>query len=99
LRIINLSKINICEYQSSAFLHQIGTTASILKPIHNVKEEPNAPYHRPKAVNCCLHLWKNALKDRKGHANACHSVNRAGGAYRDRTDDLKLAKLPLSQLS
>jgi hypothetical protein len=24
---------------------------------------------------------------------------QAGGAYRDRTDDLKLAKLPLSQLS
>ena len=24
---------------------------------------------------------------------------RDGGAYRDRTDDLKLAKLPLSQLS
>jgi hypothetical protein len=26
------------------------------KPIHNVKEEPDAPY-RPKP-NSCLHLWK-----------------------------------------
>jgi hypothetical protein len=41
---------------------------------------------------------------RRGHtetrlsARARH-VNQAGGAGRDRTDDLKLAKLPLSQLS
>ena len=31
--------------------------------------------------------------------NDPHSTPRFGGAGRDRTDDLKLAKLPLSQLS
>jgi hypothetical protein len=30
---------------------------------------------------------------------ACAMGNKIGGASRDRTDDLKLAKLPLSQLS
>ena len=30
---------------------------------------------------------------------ALHGLRAAGGAYRDRTDDLKLAKLALSQLS
>jgi hypothetical protein len=39
------------------------------------------------------------------HAEACEDLVfipgklKAGGAYRDRTDDLKLAKLALSQLS
>ena len=33
------------------------STASILKPIHNVKEGANPPY-QPK-LNSCLHLWKN----------------------------------------
>ena len=35
------------------------------------------------------------------YARPCpaRSVREAGGAYRDRTDDLKLAKLALSQLS
>ena len=45
----------------------------------------------------------NALQIRVGKANAklmsSSSEMLAGGAYRDRTDDLMLAKQPLSQLS
>ena len=54
-----------------------------LEPIHNVKERGEPLDPRPEPRNAGLHLWK--LK--------------VGGAYRDRTDDLKLAKLALSQLS
>jgi hypothetical protein len=59
-------------------------TASIKKPIHNVKERRSAPHILPEGRNRFLHLWKTRL---------------VGGAYRDRTDDLMLAKQPLSQLS
>jgi hypothetical protein len=64
-------------------------TASIKKPIHNVKEQAiHGPRHRLRieirAGICCLHLW---------------SIQRLGGAYRDRTDDPLLAKQVLSQLS
>ena len=49
----------------------------------------------------CLHLWKFGRAQRDPHAP--HAPGMAargdGGAYRDRTDDLKLAKLALSQLS
>ena len=43
-----------------------------------------------------LHLWKRRWRDR--HASGM-TARGDGGAYRDRTDDLKLAKLALSQLS
>jgi hypothetical protein len=60
-------------------------TASIKKPIHNVKEARlRAPY----------------MPDVSGKPLLFISGNLAlGGAYRDRTDDLMLAKQPLSQLS
>ena len=63
-----------------------------LEPIHNVKEgfRPNP---RPEPRNSRLHPWKY-LRDRLAAFAAA-----VGGAYRDRTDDLKLAKLALSQLS
>jgi hypothetical protein len=61
------------------------------KPIHNVKERPMPRIH-PK-VKRCLHSWSmnRALNRRMGQEN--------GGARRDRTDDLMLAKHALSQLS
>ena len=75
-------------------------TASIKKPIHNVKECGQIPRNRPlQAGTVSLHLWstlterlmrKTILKPQRGED---------GGAYRDRTDDLMLAKQPLSQLS
>ena len=40
-----------------------------------------------------------AAKGRTAAAHFCASQTKNGGAGRDRTDDLKLAKLPLSQLS
>jgi hypothetical protein len=40
------------------------TTASIKKPIHNVKEQaihgPRTGYGVIRAGICCLHLWRNA---------------------------------------
>ena len=38
-------------------------------------------------------------RNRKVGASHQNVESGDGGAYRDRTDDLKLAKLPLSQLS
>ena len=55
-----------------------------LEPIHNVKEGEHRPHPRR----------------RTGRENLVFIPGEmAGGAYRDRTDDLKLAKLALSQLS
>ena len=56
-------------------------TASISKPIHNVKERGPKPADRPSRI------WLSSY------------LEFVGGAYRDRTDDLMLAKLALSQLS
>ena len=61
-------------------------TASIKKPIHNVKEARICvPYHQQKLVN--------------RYSSSLEISDALGGAYRDRTDDLMLAKQPLSQLS
>ena len=56
-----------------------------LEPIHNVKEELRSSQIATvkRSRNSFLHPWKTGR----------------GGAYRDRTDDLMLAKQPLSQLS
>jgi hypothetical protein len=56
-------------------------TASIKKPIHNVKDV----------------LAHSSLADQRNCFSS--SLEENGGAYRDRTDDLMLAKQPLSQLS
>ena len=61
-----------------------------LEPIHNVKEGANPPHPPANRRNSDLHLWKFF---------AATSAKAGGGASRDRTDDLKLAKLALSQLS
>ena len=45
-------------------------------------------------------LWKLFSPQENNIARyAAIDTEASGGAYRDRTDDLKLAKLPLSQLS
>ena len=46
-----------------------------------------------------LHLWKRRWRDRHARHAPGLIARGNGGAYRDRTDDLKLAKLALSQLS
>ena len=53
-----------------------------------------------------LHSWKQMARLRQGFggqpsrlASRSGKAAKAGGASRDRTDDLKLAKLALSQLS
>jgi hypothetical protein len=67
-------------------------TASFKISIHNVK------HHRgSKAAGQTGFLILDAIANPRW---LCVQVRRAvGGAYRDRTDDLKLAKLALSQLS
>ena len=61
-----------------------------LEPIYNVKEGRKTPRIRGRGRETGdLHPW-NILAERGA---------KLGGAYRDRTDDLKLAKLALSQLS
>jgi hypothetical protein len=76
-------------------------TASIKKPIHNVKERANpatiAGKAKARPANSCLHTWSYL-----NSAASNHSIPRSGengGAYRDRTDDPLLAKQVLSQLS
>ena len=54
-------------------------------PFTMSKRVATRPISPHEAANCCLHHLENCLK--------------VGGAYRDRTDDLMLAKQPLSQLS
>ncbi len=63
------------------------TTASIKKPIHNVKEQTSfglRNHQSPKALAEYVVFISGV---------------RNGGAYRDRTDDPLLAKQVLSQLS
>ena len=63
------------------------SAASIEKPIHNVKvpmDEAETPSKLHPKMETCVFI---------------PGTTRDGGAYRDRTDDLMLAKQPLSQLS
>jgi hypothetical protein len=86
-----------------------------LEPIHNVKEgqRPHASASR-SSRNSGLHTWRRwglgppslfelrraAFADKSRRlASRSRAAAKAGGARRDRTDDLKLAKLALSQLS
>ena len=61
-----------------------------LEPIHNVKDGGEPPV-RGRSREDLVFMPGNALAARSGDG--------VGGASRDRTDDLKLAKLALSQLS
>ena len=63
-------------------------TASIKKTHSQCQREAKASYPHTRCGNPFLHTWSDATKR-----------SNAGGAYRDRTDDLMLAKQPLSQLS
>ena len=62
-----------------------------LEPIHNVKDGADAPDRGEPRIRF-LHPWKFFVPIRRWRESG-------GGASRDRTDDLKLAKLALSQLS
>ena len=64
-----------------------------LEPIHNVKEGLLRPIFAAEAAK----RFASSLE-----SFCCHYAAKSGsggGASRDRTDDLKLAKLALSQLS
>jgi hypothetical protein len=81
------------------------STASFKKPIHNVKDEPLAICQRSgyrRRNMCDGKLVAYILEDMIcAEAQSVFAPKRveSGGAYRDRTDDLMLAKQPLSQLS
>ena len=85
-----------------------------LEPIHNVKDRqrPSATWPAEAGYGVFIsgvlvaaratsspspRLWRAAFCRRLGLS--AEALAKAGGAYRDRTDDLKLAKLALSQLS
>ena len=85
-----------------------------LEPIHNVKEGANAqstalaravtlvfiPGKMWSSPPSRFALWRAAFAEKlEGLPAIAAEAAKAGGAYRDRTDDLKLAKLALSQLS
>jgi hypothetical protein len=63
------------------------TTASIKKPIHNVKEQTISGLRNRQHPKVPRNMLSSSLEYRNG------------GAYRDRTDDPLLAKQVLSQLS
>ena len=79
--------------------------ASIKKPIHNVKEAGRSRKYRtldrsrPDFVSSSLEYLGADHRGTPQVLIANRSAAKSGGAYRDRTDDLKLAKLALSQLS
>jgi hypothetical protein len=52
-----------------------------------------------RTLNSRCHRSRRRARTRNGEACFLRCESRVGGADRDRTDDLKLAKLPLSQLS
>ena len=52
-----------------------------------------------RLVAITLHLLSQACEHHGVAALCAASLHDVGGAYRDRTDDLMLAKQPLSQLS
>jgi hypothetical protein len=62
-------------------------TASISRTHSQCQRRGRTPLTGRSRIGC-LHLWRRSAPPSRG-----------GGAYRDRTDDLKLAKLALSQLS
>ncbi len=85
-----------------------------LEPIHNVKEGPSPLIRGTRPRKSGLHPWRigrgrgppslfelrRAAFDQKARLPAeAAGAAKAGGASRDRTGDLKLAKLALSQLS
>ena len=66
------------------------------KPIHNVKDaNGQMPRYRCEQRICFLFISGYV---RSAFRQTCRR-GASGGAYRDRTDDLMLAKQPLSQLS
>ena len=78
-----------CNRRSNCFERQ--PRHRFLEPIHNVKDEALGLYRGEPRIR-----FSSSLEIPCRHRAASGS---GGGAYRDRTDDLKLAKLALSQLS
>jgi hypothetical protein len=76
-----------------ATVETVAFTASISKPIHNVKEGANRPLFALLASNAKL------LSSSLEILISATFTKPRGGAYRDRTDDPLLAKQVLSQLS
>ena len=79
---------NICVQHRSDTKPDRVATASIKKTHSQCQREAKASYPHTRCGNPFLHSWSDTTRRSK-----------AGGAYRDRTDDLMLAKQPLSQLS
>ena len=92
--VIKLSQIIILVYDLSTDLHPLSLAAK------RTKTNPMSPRHRLKNPFTMSKRGACASYCRTCPANCClHLWKGDGGAYRDRTDDLMLAKQPLSQLS
>jgi hypothetical protein len=74
-------------------------TASIKKPIHNVKEVQADPATDPCGSEPFRFISGVSVERLATQKPSEPQSGEDGGAYRDRTDDLMLAKQPLSQLS
>jgi hypothetical protein len=74
---------------SALFIHAV--TASISRTHSQCQRRGRCPYRGEPRIRF-LHPWKVLVPLRRWR-------DSGGGASRDRTDDLKLAKLALSQLS
>jgi hypothetical protein len=71
-------------------------TASISRTHSQCQREGRTPQVREANLT---KIWSSYLEKMAGLPAAAALAAGAGGASRDRTDDLKLAKLALSQLS
>jgi hypothetical protein len=80
---------------AEATTNPISPRHRLKKPIHNVKERAKPSYRRRTGEYRFLNPGEILPMLR----SICCSKRKIGGAYRDRTDDLMLAKQPLSQLS
>ncbi len=84
-------KIVCCEQHDYILRCNLVATASISKPIHNVKDGAKCPSSVGVPTKPVIFI--------SGVIAPAAAKAQVGGAYRDRTDDLMLAKQPLSQLS
>ncbi len=75
------------------------TTMRIRSPLHDVRQPASRGSLRPDAIQNRLHGRAISQRDTIAWRSTAVSTQRLGGARRDRTDDLMLAKHALSQLS
>ena len=94
-------KIVCCEQHDYILRCNRVATASISKPIHNVKDGAKCPSSVGVPTKPVIFISGviSQVRELRARQRLALAATEVGGAYRDRTDDLMLAKQPLSQLS